>query len=597
MASRRVLFRILAIAFALTFLLAAVSSEAKVFEDRALKSKTSISAKPKSTSHKSVSTKKAKHTSSSKAKTSSKKTKSPTISSAKASKTVKANAKVAPTTTAKAATTSSADSVFCKSFVKQCYKSALAGQTKEVSVVHSCQRNGSKHSTSYTYSCKRGKTSLTSKVLKALGDDYAAYTTVRSSTTTTVAVVPAATTIITTEIPVTVTSVVPSTVTQVSYTSTSTAVYFGTDKVPVYEVVVSDKGGSRRRRGTDGFCAAYSTACSKECTAASSKVKHSICKAKSSSKYTLACVCKNGKRQTQHALAALVEDRNTITVSTVATFTSLVTDSLATSLSTSVVTEGAITFTTTIPVTSTFTFLSTSTTASTLTGYTGQSVTEVALSTSGATTTTTTATAPTTTQLVLAATGYAHGISTDDGTDLGPLRGGASSFWATFASYDPASVAVELMAVRDAATGSYQLAELGDPTRVFISEFGGMGSQDFESGSNVFANTYFGPASLCGTAGSAAGPAAGSGWFSNFPCQTFVFSPLALDDSSGGTSDTLNLQPIWYNPAGSATSSNTGAWVFYNGYYIEQAADADAFAKAYGASNTKPFTLRFPFSS
>jgi hypothetical protein len=154
------------------------------------------------------------------------------------------------------------------------------------------------------------------------------------------------------------------------------------------------------------------------------------------------------------------------------------------------------------------------------------------------------------------------------------------------------------MAVRDAATGSYQLAELGDPTTVFTSSVGytdGSYQADFESGRSAFAYTWFGDASLCGAAGSAAGPAltVSSG---SPPCQTFVFSPLALDDSAGATVGTVNLQPIWYNPTGSVTSTNMGAWVYYGNGIVTQVADAAVFQSRDSLSSTI-ITLRFPFAS
>lgn len=533
---------------------------------------------------------------------------------------------------AKAAQDDSASSVFCKTFVKQCFTEALKGQTGNVVVAHSCQRNGKKDSTSYTYSCKRGKTDLVSKVLNALGKQYTVLTTVGKTTIvtgTTTAVqtayavetatvlteiskttvsesktdfslVPTATTVLTTEIPYTTTGTTTSIATEtststeivVSGTTTSTAVFLGTDGVPVENVQVCDNLGQRRRDVSD-FCSAFTHACETQCNGNSSKVKNTVCKAQEKQKYTLACVCKNGDLLTQHALAAVVQEQYISSIATLQKSTAWLTTTRTTTISGATPSTRFVTLTTTMPTTKTFTKLATSTIASTLTEYTGKSAAAETLDVTVATTTTVTTPSVTsikatvTTQIVLASTGYAHATAVADGSDQGYVAANPSG-WARLTAQDPDLEPQNLMAIRDANTGLYQLAAFGEPNTVLVTE---SGYRSFSTDAKAFGYMYFADKSLCGTAGSAAGAsAAGPGSHGN-PCETFLFRPIADDGTF--TSGSALLQGSWVNADSSIQQTE---WIYYDDgeeSSIYQVADAAAFAKAVGSTNV-PFNMIFP---
>lgn len=567
--------------------------------------------------------------SSTKAKATSKTSTKVAKSTKKATTTTKeAKLRSAPTGVPKAAPKSASD-VFCVSFVKQCFDSALSGQTGDVSVVHSCQRNGTKNSKSYTYSCKRAKKDLTKHVLNALAADYTVYTTLGntvvvtgtateiqteySTTTTTsqsaeatetettiaatatsveVSGVPSTTETLTTVIPVTVTTAYPATETVTTTTTSlvSTLVFVGEDQVKTYDVVVTDDLVSQRRRAVNGFCDAYGTACANVCSASSSEVRKSVCNANKAPRYTVACLCKNGKQETQHALAALVEDSNIVSITTVATSTSYVTATQTTTLPTAIVSVQAVTLTTTLPVTSTFTTLTTSTIDSTSTAFTGLSVTLATTSTpTTVQTNTATSVVPTTTNIVLAATGYARGFSTADGTDLGLLgssNGGEGTLQLT--SFDTSTTGTLFMAIRDPATGLYQLAQYGQPDEVVFGKPGGQGPT-FASGTGAYSWMYIGKSSSCGSSGAAAGPPAG-----NSGCETFVSSPLGLDQTPGSDPNTVNMQATWTNPDG---SQFTGEWIYNESVHFVYQVASDAGFRAKYPETTTPFTLRFPYTS
>ncbi|PWN19640.1 hypothetical protein BCV69DRAFT_294404 [Microstroma glucosiphilum] len=539
-------------------------------------------------------------------------------------------------TPVKATKDESKSSVFCKSFVKQCYTEALKGQTGNVAVVYSCQRNGKKDSTSYTYSCKRGKTNLVSKVLNALGNQYTVLTTVDKTTVTTgtttavqtayavesvtvateisktiitktetdTSLVPTATTVLTTKIPYTATGTTTSIVTETSTsteyvvgsTTTSTAVFLGTDGVPVEDVKIGGKL-ERRRRDLDKFCSAFQTACATECKENSSKVKTTVCKAKKDQEYTVACACKNGDLLTQHALAAVVEEQYISTIETLRRSTAWLATTRTTTISGATSSTRFVTFTTTLPRTQTFTTLATSTIASTLTKYTGISA---AVETSHITmATTTTTTIPTlapieatvTTQTVLASTGYARATIIADGMVDGYLAANPSG-WAQLTGTYSDLVPQDMMAIRDARTGSYQLAILGEPDTVLISE-SAYASFSGDDNAGAYGYMYFGDKSLCGTAGSEAGPSAGQGAYGR-PCETFLFHPIVDDDTSSDGS--ALLQGFWVNEDSGMQQTE---WTYIDQGSVSpiyQVPDSTTFGNRYGVSEMA-FNMTFPVNA
>jgi hypothetical protein len=188
---------------------------------------------------------------------------------------------------------------------------------------------------------------------------------------------------------------------------------------------------------------------------------------------------------------------------------------------------------------------------------------------------------------VLAATGYARGFSTADGTDLG-LFGADSDGEVQLSSFDADATSILFMAVRDPSSGLYQLAQYGEPDQVIYSEYGFSG-ETYESGSAAYSWLYFGSSSNCGSSGTAAGSAAGTD-----ECETFVFSPLGLDETPGSDINTANMQSAWINSDG---SQYIGGWTYDQATgFAYQVADAVAFSSNYQETNT-PFNLRFPYTS
>lgn len=200
---------------------------------------------------------------------------------------------------------------------------------------------------------------------------------------------------------------------------------------------------------------------------------------------------------------------------------------------------------------------------------------------------TATSTVISTTQKVLAATGYVHAIKVDGGKDMGALGPGTQT-----GLYVPNSSPIPFMAVYN--SGYYQLQLTDGSGEVFISE-AAQSDVDFESGSANYAQQYSGLPTLCGTAGAAPGPAAGSGNVSQEPCLTYAFQ--AVSDSSTASTETFALQGVWFNPAASTTSVYNTTFGVVPGNYHElyQVADATAFASA--KASIVPVRLRFPYAS
>jgi hypothetical protein len=530
-----------------------------------------------------------------------------------------------------AAITTGPVGTFCDAFARQCYKTALSGQTGDVVVGYTCQADGAK---TYTYSCQGDARNLTDAVLNVLGESYHGTTTIsgrtiatRTSTSivktayattqvikSTIATESEATTIVksvasvkkvaatkylTTQIPVTISSVSYKIITKTSTatgpaTSTVGGVFLGDDEVPVTEITLSSAGKIQRRAITE-FCSAYNVSCTAECASNSTTVKTSMCNADTVPKYKLACICANGNIRTQEALAAVVED--VVTVSKLSTSTAFVTARRTKTLSKALATTRLVTYTMQVPVTVTSTYISTRTTG-TITLRTSVSTNVTTKLIKSASTTTKTAspsvTVTTTKRTVLAATGYVRGFNNSNGAYIGSL--GNSGYFAQLAAPNDSSTAVEFMAIRDPTTGAYQLAELGNPDNVIINEAGDSSyGNEQETGSYAFGYTSFGPASSCGDAASSAAPADGvSPLKSAGACETYVIAPLA----ESAVPASVDLEPYWFNPNGSATAAHIGIWGTYGTEKtLIHVADKEPFLKHVGPFPFTWVTLKFPYAS
>lgn len=152
------------------------------------------------------------------------------------------------------------------------------------------------------------------------------------------------------------------------------------------------------------------------------------------------------------------------------------------------------------------------------------------------------------------------------------------------------SSAIVFMAVIDPASGLYQLQLTDGSGNVFVAE-AGFDGDDYSADGSAYSWTYPGPPSLCGTAGVAAGPPAGSGYIFSDACETFVFGPTA-DAETLAEGETIVLEMEWWNP--SATSANQYSWTLdsnVNGLY--SVSNVAAFSSAFKEPNT-PVALRFP---
>ncbi|PWN86927.1 hypothetical protein FA10DRAFT_297988 [Acaromyces ingoldii] len=527
---------------------------------------------------------------------------------------------------------------FCKSFISQCYKTSLSGKKGKVHVVHSCHRNGGKYSPSYSFGCKANGVDKTKAVLNKIGGGYTVTVTqgstvvvtgtvtdyststqsltsevdvtttldVTSSDTATVTntatETDTETTTLTTAIPITYTSETTATVTTTStstdtVTSTTTQVLVGVDPVPIVEVAISPAVAKRINKvAKSSFCSAFSTGCTSQCKRVSSTPKHVVCQAKDSLHYQLTCYCKNRKVETQHALAAAMNQEHIATVSTVATSTTYATVTATTVVPTTVLSTSVHTLTSTIPVTSTYTTSTTVTSTVTDTASTGTPMTvSTTVSTGTATVTasaTTTSTATSTTQIVLAATGAVHAFSAADDSDQGYLKSlsqypGSDTFYYTTTDR---TAATTFMAVQDPASGLFQLQTTDGSGNVLIAE-AGFSAATFASGSAAYTWTYPGAPSLCGAAGSQGAPAAGAGSYDGNTCETYVFGPQA-DAETLAQGATVVLQSDWYNP--SATSPGQYYWVLDSSVQgLYGVADPSAFYNQYHESYTQ-VNLRFP---
>jgi hypothetical protein len=520
-------------------------------------------------------------------------------------------------------TSSSPTTGFCKAFNAECYHQALHGKTGHIQVVHECKRVGKKYSSLYDFGCKTKKKDLTAAVIKAIGSGYTVSSAVEitayetdtvtdtatsissksstthktntvdtsSTSTTTTGVVQTNTdtipTTLTTVIPVTTTTTATSTVTSTSlatateYTSTYTTYSFSTDAVPV-TVVAVHQAASRKRTSkvldAPEFCSAFDTGCSTECLSLKSTPKHVICQLKTVNHYSLACQCKNGKSETQHALLAVLDQEHISSVSTVTTSTLFTTVTSTNVVPTTILSTSTDTVTNTIPVTKTYTSSSTATQTTTSTGYTGLSVTvATAIPTVSvtvpATTTVATVTTASTTDCILAPTGALQAFAAVGGASVGYVGYPSSSnFFKPDASY---ANAIQFMAVKDTNSDYYQLQLTDGSGNAFISETAIKGNDFSQVG--AYAYTYPGSPSLCGSAGTTVGPAAG---FTLDADNTAVFDALSEWVNPGQTSPG---QYVWI--VRSYTDSIYQA-ATYDGYSTEFASNANS--QSYG------ITLQFP---
>lgn len=546
------------------------------------------------------------------------------------------------TTGGKTKTPVSASATFCQSFRSACVKTALATKdTGKLVIKEGCQRNGGKYSTSYSFHCSADGKDITSRVLQSIGNGYSVTTTqdqvvvvtgtsivatvsdfvtttqevdVTTSTTTssyttttTTNVVPQTSVIsttLTTVLPFTytsvystqtITSVIPTTSTG---TSTITSYSIGTAPLGLANVVIAPVSNGKRVNQVDNssFCSAFTSGCSSVCASKGSTPKHEICHAKTQNNYSLACVCANGKKETQHALRAALNQVHYTTVSPVVTSTTYISATSTQYIPTTVYSTSTATVTSVVPVTSTSVSLSTLTTVTTQTGYTGSSIpvtTASSVSTTTTSTTTTVSLSTTTTLAVALPTGVVHAIDGSTGQDYGGLSADSSSDFLTPSTNGRAvSSPIVWMAVIDPISGLYSLQDVDGSGNSFISESGHSGD-DFEPGSTVYAIPELAPASDCGTAGVAAGPPEGSGPFFRAACEVYVFQFQQISDTL------FNLVGQWQNPTGSATTTDTTQWFYDTGDQSEivQLADSAASLAEHTGDSGPLVYLQFPYAS
>ncbi|UZJ55533.1 hypothetical protein CBS101457_004853 [Exobasidium rhododendri] len=353
----------------------------------------------------------------------------------------------------------------------------------------------------------------------------------------------------------------------------------------------------RKRRAaavnSSSFCSAFTTGCKGECSRVNSSPKHEICRASPSNalQYSLSCQCKNGKSETQHALAAAVNQEHVASVSTVTTSTLYTTATATSVVPSTVLTTSIATVTNTVPVTSTYVSSATVTQTGTSTFFTGSSITVATATPTSFTTTTipttTTATITSTTLVIVAPTGAVKAISQTDGTTLGYLaiNPNEDDFYYPISDETQAQV---FMAVQDVATDLIQLQLTDGSGNVFVSESGNSGD-DYSSNGSAYSLTYPGLPSLCGTSGTAPGPPEGAGNVFREPCETYVFSP-SEDPTTPGAFDLLSE---WVNPG--QTAAVQYQWIYdEHSQLLVQVANINDFSSRYTSETSVPITLQFP---
>lgn len=527
---------------------------------------------------------------------------------------------------------------FCKHFVSQCYQTAVKGHTGHVKLVYACHRNGGKYSPSYAFGCKSNGKDVTQDVLNEIGgvytvtmtqgstvvvtgtvtdfttntisttseiDSTSINTSTSTGTTTFVATGTATETeheTVTTAIPITLTSTstlqvtTTTPVTTTVATSTITSILVRSDPVAIVHVEVPTLTLNRKRSNrvdNSQFCSAFNNGCSQECGRAHSKPRHVVCNSTGQHQYALACYCENGKIETQHALAAVVDQQHIQTVSTISTSISYATVTSTIIAPTTILSTSIATITSIIPKTNTIVSSTTLTTSTTIAESTGQSTTvatsiPVVTSTNTATTTIST-TATSTTQIILATMGAVQAFD-DSSTSQGFIYNDidAEGYWVTN-DQSQATIFAAVLDPINPSSGLYQFQVADGSGNVLVSETA-HGGQDFSKGAYTWA--YPGSTSLCGSSGTQPGPPAGHGTDYRKPCETFVIS-FSADATTLSEGQTVNLLSRWINPK--QTTAGIYTWILNEDFDgLTQATSLD-YDEEYYTDTFVEVTLRFPY--
>jgi hypothetical protein len=139
--------------------------------------------------------------------------------------------------------------------------------------------------------------------------------------------------------------------------------------------------------------------------------------------------------------------------------------------------------------------------------------------------------------------------------------------------------------------GLIQLALTDGSGQVFVAEAGSNGAE-FHTTTSAYAYTYTHPSSICGAAGSAPGPAAGSGRYFNGKCETYVCT--ATEDVTYPNKFDLNAE--WWDP--DASSPAQYAWALTNtgnSNYLFLVASVAGYNTYYGSGTVRQGYLSFPY--
>ncbi len=204
---------------------------------------------------------------------------------------------------------------FCARFVRACYDLGVTSKKVGLSkIVHACRRNGGIWANSYDFGCTVNGQKRTQEVLNKIGMQGLGTSTVKKSSTKTV----------TTQKTSTATKAVTTTKTFTAPTPAANGTTTIVTTLPISELpnavidvvipqsavnkVVQVKGAAVKRKNdvdNNGFCKGFTAACSGQCGRFKSTIKDTVCRAGSNDKWSMSCVCKNGKILTQHTLASL----------------------------------------------------------------------------------------------------------------------------------------------------------------------------------------------------------------------------------------------------------------------------------------------------
>lgn len=522
---------------------------------------------------------------------------------------------------------------FCKKFNAQCYRSAIEGKTETVKIVRACERKKGKHSSKYAFGCKTDGQDITQVVLNKIGGGGSTkvingtvteYTTnslpttvevnslITETSTSTESVTNVATDtsfateslVITTAIPVTLTSTstqtVITTIPVVSTVATS-YVYTGTtlggvSRIALMRVQLSPPSSDTQKRATtiddSQFCSAFNAGCTQECARVKSTPKHVVCKSVAPLQFALTCDCMNKKVETQHALKAAADQQNIATVSTISTSTSYGTVTSTINAPTTVLSTSFATVTSVVPITKVLTtsttVTSTVTAVSTSTQSTTVATTTPIVTQKNTATTTISVTATSTTQLVLPTIGALEATDLYSGISQGYVYPRYPQSNALYYVTVDRSEATQFIAVLDPNSGLYQLQLADGSNQAFISQAGIDGDDLSISG---YTWTYSDSPTVCGAAGSKAGPPAGNGPHGlGSRCETFVFNS-STSTNTPSVGQTVSLLSNWVNPG--QTVATEYYWILFGSSFLAQAS-TPLYAQTYYGTTSQAVNLQFP---